>query len=379
MRIYSQQNVFDAALDRIRYLFNEFPNIIIGFSGGKDSTIVYNLAMIVAKEKNRLPLKVMFLDQEAEWQCVIDYIRIVMSNKDVEPLWFQMPLRLFNATSHTEDWLYCWEEGKDWIREKEKISIKGNRYDCDRFVRLFAKILEVDFKDKKTCYLSGVRCEESPSRFMGLTYWATYKWITWGRVESKKLNHYAFYPIYDWSYTDVWKAIENNNWEYCKLYDYMYLYGVDICHMRVSNVHHETAIYSLFFLQEIEPDNWNKIVKRINGINTAGQLGEDEFFIKDLPYMFEGWEEYRNYLLENLISEKHRDLFKRRFKQMEKHLENSIGINDDDYKKIHVVQIGMIMTNDWNGTKQNNWRVTPKKTEKGRTIIKNRKHEWKIK
>ncbi len=375
MKIYSTQNVYDAALDRIRYLFNEFPNIIIGFSGGKDSTVVYNLAKIVAKEKNRLPLKVMFLDQEAEWQCVIDYVRMIMSDKDVEPLWFQMPLRLFNATSHTDDWLYCWEEGKEWIREKENISIKNNRYNCDRFADLFAKILEVDFKDKKTCYLSGVRCEESPARFMGLTYYPTYKWITWGRIENKKMNHYAFYPIYDWSYTDVWKAIENNNWKYCKLYDYMYQYGVPIRNMRVSNVHHETAVRALFFLQEIEPDNWNKIVKRLNGINTAGKLENDGFIIKDLPYMFKNWKEYRDYLLENLINGKHQEVFKKRFEQMDKHIKNTIGATKNDYENMYRVQISMIMTNDYNGTKQNNWRVTPKKTQKGRTINGNRKYE----
>jgi len=75
MKIYSKQTVYEAALDRIRFIFDEFPNVIVGVSGGKDSTVVFQLALIVAREKNRLPLKTMFLDQEAEWQATIDQIK----------------------------------------------------------------------------------------------------------------------------------------------------------------------------------------------------------------------------------------------------------------------------------------------------------------
>ena len=78
MKIFSSQNVFDAALDRIRYLFDEFENVVVGYSGGKDSTIILNLALQVAKEKDRLPLPVLFIDQEAEWHGTIDMVKNVM-------------------------------------------------------------------------------------------------------------------------------------------------------------------------------------------------------------------------------------------------------------------------------------------------------------
>ena len=64
MKIYSKKNVLDAAYERINYLFDEFENVVIGFSGGKDSTTVLNLALKVATEKNRLPLSVLWIDQE---------------------------------------------------------------------------------------------------------------------------------------------------------------------------------------------------------------------------------------------------------------------------------------------------------------------------
>lgn len=351
MRYYKNTNVLEEALDRIRYLFDEFPNVIVNISGGKDSTIIFNLAMQVAKEKNRLPLKVSFIDQEAEWDIVIEHIRTIMYREDVEPYWYQMPIKIFNATSKIDHWLMCWEEGKQWLREKEPISIKENNYGTDRFAKLFGHIIAKEYPDTKTCYLAGVRCEESPARQLGLTSMATYKWITWGTVENKKKNHYAFYPIYDWSYTDVWKAIHQNNWEYCKLYDYMYQYGIRVPNMRVSNVHHETAVHSLFFMQEIEPDNYERLTQRIGGIDMAGKMGKDDFFVvKELPYMFKDWHEYRDFLLEKLIdNEKWKNGFRKIFAKQDEIFYSEIG---DELMKVH---INSILTNDWEYIKLKNF------------------------
>ena len=78
MRAYSNTNVFDAALDRIRYVFDNHPNVYVSSSGGKDSTVVMELAFMIAKEKNKLPLNVAFLDQESEYEATVDYMRTLM-------------------------------------------------------------------------------------------------------------------------------------------------------------------------------------------------------------------------------------------------------------------------------------------------------------
>jgi predicted phosphoadenosine phosphosulfate sulfurtransferase len=132
--------VYTAAVNRVRWLYDEFDEVVATISGGKDSTVIFNLCLQVAWERGRLPLKTMFIDQEAEWQHTIDYVRAVLGMPEVEPLWFQMPIKIFNAASHQTDWLYCWKEGEKWMREKEPGSIKANTYGTDRFNRLPRKL-----------------------------------------------------------------------------------------------------------------------------------------------------------------------------------------------------------------------------------------------
>lgn len=343
-KIYLNNNVRQESIKRIEYLFDEFENIVIGFSGGKDSTVCLNLSLEVARRKNRLPLKVLFLDQEAEWSSVIDYMKNVMYSEEVEPLWFQIPFVESSGASKS-GWFNIWEEkeGVEWIRPKDPISIKENTFGTTSFGTLFTNILKDYYPDKKTCYISGLRADESPARAMAVTEVATYKHITYGKVLDKGREHYTFYPVYDWSDKDIWKAIHDGSWEYCKIYDTMYQHGIPIRQMRVSSLQHETAIHSLFYLQEAEPETWNNVVRRLDGVNTFSKLDKSHFFFpKELPPMFEDWKEYRNHLLENLIEQEDVKIrYKKAFKRIDEVYTGKL-INLDLCK----TAIGSILVND---------------------------------
>lgn len=350
MRIFNKQNVFDAALDRIRYLFDEFPNIVVGFSGGKDSTITLNLALIVAKEKNRLPLKVLFIDQEAEWQGTMDLVKEVMHRPDVDPYWFQMPMVITNNASSYERYNHCWEVGKEenWIHPKDPLAKTENKYGTERFHELFEAIFKVEFAHEKSCYLAGVRTEESPKRLMSLTSNLTYKHLTYGKILNKSHEHYTFYPIYDWSVNDVWKAIHDNAWHYNRVYDEMYRHGVNVIDMRISNLHHETAIQNLLLVQEIEPLTWERIAKRIDGANTIKHLKKNSYHCpKVLPPMFKDWEEYAMYLKDHLVQEEtNRTLVDSWTDRYKKYL-----ISDKAVSIFYRTMINSILSSDWDGTK----------------------------
>jgi len=361
MKFYKETNVLEEAKARINRIFDEFDNVVVGFSGGKDSTCVLNLALQIAKERNRLPQKVMFVDQEAEWQSAIDYVKEIMYRDDVEPYWIQVPFKITNSASTTSDHLEAWGEGQKWMRDKDPISIKENIYKTgknsshlDEFYKFFPNFFKYQFPNIKSAYLAGVRAEESPTRAVALTNSVTYKDITWGKTLNKAEEHYTFYPLYDWSYTDVWKAIHEHDWNYCKVYDYMYQHGYVVRDMRVSNLHHETAIKQLFFLQEIEGDTYNKLTERLQGVSTASRFGEDDFFIKELPYMFSDWKEYRDFLVDKLLPETSVILFKKHFDK----LDNKYGTmrNKDTFYKVCVQSI---VINDFGFVKITNWERNP--------------------
>jgi predicted phosphoadenosine phosphosulfate sulfurtransferase len=358
LKVYSSLTVYEKSLNRIRWIFDEFPEVVVSFSGGKDSTVIFNLAKIVAREKNRLPLKVFWLDQECELQATEDMVRKVMYDPDVEPLWYQIPFRMQNATSATDQWLNCWEPGEEWARDQDPISIKENTFGTDRFYRLNEEIIKQSFEGP-VAVLTGVRGEESPRRMMGMTTNPTYKGETWGKRLDAKAHKYNFHPIYDWAYSDVWKAIHSNGWDYNTHYDAMFQYGVRVRDMRVSNYFHETAVHALFMLQEIEPETWERATKRISGLDTAGKMGKDDWFVYELPFMFTSWAEYRDYLLENLILvPEYRKAFADFFLFMERDFSRSIG--NDMYK----TQVNAILCNDFELTKLKNWCASGFKDKK---------------
>ena len=51
---YLEKNVYEATQERLKYIFSEFDNIMVAFSGGKDSGVCLNLCYDYAKEHNML-------------------------------------------------------------------------------------------------------------------------------------------------------------------------------------------------------------------------------------------------------------------------------------------------------------------------------------
>jgi predicted phosphoadenosine phosphosulfate sulfurtransferase len=368
LQYYLEKNVLEAALERIRWLYDEFEEVIVSTSGGKDSTVCFNLALQVAREKNRLPVNLLFIDQEAEWQATIDYQKSLMYRDDVKPYWMQIHMKMFNSANFHEGFRELWKPGEKCIREKDSISIKENTYGTERFADLFNKIILKEFSGKKACYIGGVRCEESPARRAGLTQSAVYKGETWGKILSSKEQKYTFYPIYDWSYRDIWAYIAKNNIPYNKIYDVMYCHGTKTQRMRVSNLHHETAISSLITASEYEPETWNNVQEAVVGSNSIKQLPETIRCPENLPYMFENWREYRDFLLEKMVEPQFQERFAGKFKRMD--------VMYEQYEYIDTVyraQITAILTNDIYFTKLHNFEGHEEMREYKRTRRKKMK------
>lgn len=306
-------NVFDAALERIRWIFDEFDNkVSVAISGGKDSTVTMELAAIVAKERGQ-KLSVHFLDQEAEWQHTRDYIRRMKDTRDDIVLdWYQVPFTLYNSTSFDDSWGQMWDPkltDDQYVRPREPDSIHENDFGVTRF----KDVLRWIHLRAGGAHLSGMRVEESPTRRLTLTAAPSYKWVTWSssdegvtrKEREKGANNFTlFHPIYDWSYRDIWTAIEANGWEYNPLYDEMFQYGVKTANMRVSSLIHTASVVSLPMVQELDGATWGSLIRRFPGVNTYGHVGRqiEEEYLKRHPHVFNSWHEYLAHLIDTLIT-----------------------------------------------------------------------------
>ena len=62
------ENVYNASIKRIEWIFDTFSKVCLSFSGGKDSTVLFHLMAKIARKRNRR-FFVLFIDWEAQYQC----------------------------------------------------------------------------------------------------------------------------------------------------------------------------------------------------------------------------------------------------------------------------------------------------------------------
>lgn len=296
--ISGTKNVLEAAQERIAFLFDNYDNIQLSFSGGKDSTALFHLINAEATKRGR-KFYLYFQDQEAEYQATIDLVEWAMSQPAVIPLWFQVPLFMTNAVSHEQLFLWAWGNGENWVRDKNPLAIheiKG-RYP-KRFYKFNLWVGQNHAKrEGKSVSIIGLRAEESPDRrFVMFGEDSELFWL-----RRKKEPHKA-YPIIDWSFTDIWKYLTENNLRYNEIYNKMYMLGVPLRQMRVSNLIHEKAYKCLAELQELEPETYDKLEQRLHGVHCAGLYAREKlvYSIKEKPEQFATWKQYKDFLLESI-------------------------------------------------------------------------------
>jgi predicted phosphoadenosine phosphosulfate sulfurtransferase len=295
------EDVLVAARKRIAYLFDHYDNIQLSFSGGKDSTALFHLINEEATKRDR-KFTLYFQDQEAEYQGTIDFVEWAMTQPNVIPMWYQVPIFMTNAASQQQLFLWAWGEGEEWVREKHPMAIHSIDKKYPKRFHKFNLWVGQNLKQLpgRSISIIGLRAEESPDRrFVMFGEDSDLFWIRRKNIEGKP--HRA-YPIIDWAYTDVWKYLVENNLKYNRIYDKMYMLGGNLRYFRVSNLVHEKAFRCLTDLQELEPETYDKLERRLQGVHTAAIYGKENlvYSIRELPSTFKTWKEYKDFLLSSI-------------------------------------------------------------------------------
>ena len=272
-REYLNENVYEALQRRLKFLFEEFDNIFVSFSGGKDSGMLLNLVLDFQKE--HYPDKrigVFHQDFEAQYSATTEYVERTFARieKDVEPYWVCLPMATRTALSSYEMYWYPWDNTKEdaWVRPMPQheyvINIKNNPMTTYRYrmhqedlAKQFGRWYRIAHGDKKTVCLLGIRADESLQRYSGfLNRKYGYKETCW--ISNQFKNVWVASPIYDWSTSDVWHANYTFQYDYNRLYDLYYMAGLKPDQMRVASPFNDYAKDSLNLYRVIDPQIWVK-------------------------------------------------------------------------------------------------------------------------
>jgi predicted phosphoadenosine phosphosulfate sulfurtransferase len=264
------QNCYDAAINRIRRIYDLCDKVIVSFSGGKDSTCILNLALQVAHERHKLPLDVYFVDEEACYPETIEYVERVRARPDVRLKWVCLPIEHRNACSRSQPWWMVWDpkekhrwcrpmpEGVITIENTPKFRIGMKLHDLGPL--LYGPELGT-IGD-----LTGIRTQESIRRLQTVLLKKEDNYIS----QPEKGYRYKCKPIYDWKTEDVWLATQKFGWDYNRTYDIQAMLGTAPSIQRVTPPFGEEPLMGLWKYKQGWPELWDKMLARVDGVNTAG-------------------------------------------------------------------------------------------------------------
>jgi len=314
-KVYTDKNVLDAALERYEIIFNDFDNIYFSFSGGKDSSVMVQLAAKVARKLNK-KFDVIFIDLEAQYKASIEHVEEIKKDlSDVinEFYWVCLPLSLRNASSIIQPKWICWDKNDKhkWVREMPEDVINEDNcswnwfkwgMEFEQFIVDFAEWYESEHS--KSAAGIGIRSDESLNRFRTIVSDKKerlngYGWTT--KIQSTK-EVYNFYPIYDWVTEDIWGAVSKLNLKYNYIYELMYKNGLSIHEQRLCQPYGDDQRNGIDQFRYIEPETWEKVLNRVHGVNFANIYARSSLLGNIKSEKPEGmtWEQYSVFLLESL-------------------------------------------------------------------------------
>lgn len=279
-------NVYDAAMERIRWTFDTFETVYLAFSAGKDSTVMLHLVMDEARRRNRRVV-VVLIDLEGQYKLTIEHAEACyLEYADlIDPFWIALPIHLRNAVSAYEPFWKCWDpEAKPaWIRTPPDWAITDETdfpffvdgMEFEEFVPEFGAWLAAE-RDHDVGAFVGIRTDESLNRYRTIASRSktTHSGLQW--TTQVRPGVFNIYPVYDWKTEDVWiYHAKNPDKRHNELYDLMHRAGLTPHQMRICQPYGDDQRRGLWLYQIIEPETWGRVVARVNGANQGAMYSQD--------------------------------------------------------------------------------------------------------
>ena len=269
----NQKSVFKAAIERTEKIFElyEDDKIVVMFSGGKDSTAILFLTLIVAQKLNR-KFSVFFVDQEFENNVTVNFVDFIRENyKEYFVNFTWLCATMWRKISFLEERVIeVWsDDEKENIRPFPEYCTRHDmRNKMPKRSSLLKKITASYLAEQKMngyAFILGLRAEESLRRYIAVTSYAGIENINWSSKGNGARN-YNFYSIYDWYEKDVWKFIHDYEIPYNKIYDIYFQKNLPFSEMRTASIINTHELKKISIQKEIDIDYYEAILKKLGAV-----------------------------------------------------------------------------------------------------------------
>ena len=292
-RRYLANNVFDTAIERVTELMEDGHRIIVSFSAGKDSGCVLETALIAAQMTGYGPIDVVMRDEEILFPGSYEYAdRIAQRHGELRFHHFiakQPIINCFNRPSPywwvfddqvaPESWVRLpphWDEAGrpelvDGLSYKPSTWAEGSRVEVIPEKHIEAMVTPERFPcapGKFIVDIIGLRVSESRGRLFGI--YSSKGHLTKPRPNGVRKSR----PIYDWTDSDVWRAILVNRWDYNDAYNVLHRMGAPRHDLRIAPPTMNAAGTRVLSKAAAAWPRWfDRVQTRCPGVKTAAQFG----------------------------------------------------------------------------------------------------------
>lgn len=262
--------VFDAALARLIEQYEQGHRIVVSVSGGKDSTCCMELAVLAATATGRLPVEAVIRDEEIACPGTYEYLERVHDREDVRLTWLVANQPIINAFDRERPYWWVFDpqlDPSEWVRQPPPYAVHIKDLNIEAMTSP-ARFPPPPGKDLRA--VVGLRAGESRWRLMGLHSSGGY--LT-GPTKVTGVRNIR--PIYDWTDSDIWRAIQVNGWDYNQAYRTMLRRGLKAKQLRISPPTMNPG--GSLILQRVcavsWPDWWDRVCRRLPSVRTFAKYG----------------------------------------------------------------------------------------------------------
>ena len=262
---------------RIREFYNHYEgDVYIAFSGGKDSTVLLDIA------RQEYPdIKACFINTGLEFPEIVEFVKTIKNVDIVKPeKSFRQVLDQYGYPVISKDVsqkLYYAKQGKQYALKHFDGSQKGSKFNCTKY----AYMLDAPFKIHNKCCdelkkkpahkydkknkvkpIIGTMAEDSLLRQQRYL-----------EVGCNNFNNNKSTPMAFWLESDVWEYIQKYNIPYSKIYDMGYKRtGCVFC---MFGVHLEKYPNRFQLLQKTHPKLWEYCIDNLGCGEVMDYIGVD--------------------------------------------------------------------------------------------------------